>query len=68
MHVLDWHDSRILRGRSPCHRDQGLAGRIGDQVEVKIACCMRHGIECNRSDNLSMTGEKAMAFPGVQAI
>jgi hypothetical protein len=68
MHVFDRQDLRILGGRSPGDRDQSLAGCVGNQMKVEISRCARwHRFNQDRLYNLSMTGEKAMAFPGAQA-
>ena len=58
MHVLDRRDLRVLRRRGASDRDQCLAGCIGDQMEVEIAGRVHHE---EALDNLSITGEKAMA-------
>jgi hypothetical protein len=42
MDMLDRQDFGVLRRRRPADRDQGFAGRVRDQVEVKIARCLRH--------------------------
>ena len=59
MHMLDRHDPRILGGGGPRDRDQRFSGRIGDQVQVKIAGRGHH----QDADNLSINGEKAMPEP-----
>jgi hypothetical protein len=63
VHVLDRHNSSVLRrgGASDCN--QGLSGRVGDQVQLEIAGRGRHGKNLN---NLSAVWEKAMAWTAVQ--
>ena len=36
MHMLDRHDLGVLRRGRPRDRDQRLAGRIGDQMQMEI--------------------------------
>src|SRR5579862_1047880 len=68
MHMLDRHDFGILRCCRASDRNQGLAGRVRDQMKVKIACRKRHRMDRTRWEKLSTTVQKAMAFLGVQAL
>ena len=36
----------VLRGHRARHRDQRLAGRIGDQMKMKIVAVRRHQDPC----------------------
>ena len=60
MHVLDRHHFGVLRRGRARDRDQRLAGRIGNQMQMKIARRVAASMT-DRLYNLSMTGEKAMA-------
>jgi hypothetical protein len=36
MHMLDWKHFRVLRRRGASDRDQRLAGRIRDQMQIEM--------------------------------
>jgi hypothetical protein len=51
MHMLHRQDFGILRRSGAGDGDQGLAGRVRNQVQMKIAWCLGHsenGITCRR--------------------
>ena len=52
---IDMFDRRhigVLRRHRPRHRDQGLAGRIGDQVKMKIVAGRGHRDPCVSCESL----------------
>ena len=63
--VLDRRDLGVLRGRRARDRDQRLAGRVGDEVEVEVAAgALRHD---NGGTTCELPGEEAMGRARVQA-
>ena len=69
MHVLDRRDIGVLRRRRARDRDQRLAGRVGNQVQMKITAgalghCLRPWINAGYLWN---AGEEATPSGRVQA-
>src|SRR5262249_43161755 len=66
VNMLDRRNRGVLRGRRTGDGDQRFAGRVGDEMKVKIAsCAARHG---KRGRTMWIAGEEATAGPVTQAV
>ena len=64
VNVLNRRDRQVLGGSGARHRDQRLAGRIGKQMQMKVAL---RGVR-HRGFDLWTDGEQAMAAPFAQVL